>query len=81
MSFHVWRDRSARRKLVLRQIMPKQDPKERLKFWITCPECGHKFGVDSDTVFKYVDRVLEDLTESFESAAEDFAEGDEEEGA
>lgn len=26
-------------------------------FWITCPECKHKFSVPAEWVFKYLERI------------------------
>jgi len=55
--------------------------KDKLKFWVTCLECGEKFGVNVDTVLKYVDRVFDELTENLEEAGKDFTDEGEEEGA
>ena len=42
---------------------------ERRKFWVTCPSCKHKFGVNATTVFKYVDRVVAELANDLQKAA------------
>ncbi len=34
---------------------------DRHKFWVTCPSCSEKFGVNASTVFKYVNRIVADL--------------------
>lgn len=31
---------------------------EQLKFWITCPDCKHVFGVEPRAVVQYLNRVL-----------------------
>jgi len=33
--------------------------KELLKFWITCPDCKKKFGVEPKLVMKYIGRVID----------------------
>ena len=31
---------------------------EQLKFWITCPNCKHPFGVEPRAILQYLNRVL-----------------------
>lgn len=33
--------------------------KEKMKFWIACPKCGQKFGVEPKLVMKYIGRVID----------------------
>ena len=41
-----------------------------LKFWIACPKCKHKFGVNPETVLYYFDRLFEGLKESMSKKSE-----------
>ena len=34
---------------------------EKAKFWVTCTQCGRKFGIRSKTVLKYVDRLFSEM--------------------
>jgi hypothetical protein len=31
------------------------------RFWLTCPACQKKFGVKPSAVFKYLNRVIEEM--------------------
>lgn len=33
--------------------------KELMKFWVTCPKCKQKFGVEPKVVMKYLERVID----------------------
>ena len=35
---------------------------DQLKFWITCPDCKHVFGVEPRAIVQYLNRVLGALT-------------------
>jgi len=35
--------------------------KQRLNFFLTCPSCKRKFGVEPEVVFKYVHRLSEEI--------------------
>ena len=38
--------------------------KQRLNFFLTCPSCKRKFGVEPEVVFKYVHRLSEEIQET-----------------
>ncbi len=33
----------------------------KLNFWISCPKCKERFGIKAELVFKFLDRLLEEL--------------------
>lgn len=39
--------------------------KEKSKFFVFCPSCKKKFGIYPETVFKYVDRIVNQLQEEY----------------
>ena len=45
-----------------------------MKFWITCPRCKHKFGVDVGVVFKYLERILGQHPKPYLEAVAEIAE-------
>ena len=45
--------------------------KQRLNFFLTCPFCKKKFGVTPDTVFKYLDRLFNELDQNLKKKAEE----------
>jgi len=44
--------------------------KEKMKFWITCPSCKRKFGIDKAVVLKYLKRVERPAGEQSEPQTE-----------
>ena len=40
--------------------------RKETRFWITCPHCKSSFGVPPDLVLKFIDRLLNELTERIE---------------
>lgn len=49
--------------------------KQKMLFWVKCPECGHRFGVLPDTVLKYIRRVrkeMEGMLGKFEGKVEEL---------
>jgi len=52
--------------------------KESLKFWMTCPECGEKFGAKPGTVFKYMNRLAESYVQEVEKRVEEYEQAEEE---
>ena len=44
--------------------------KQRLNFFLTCPFCKKKFGVTPETVFKYLDRVFNDIDQEMKKVEE-----------
>jgi len=44
--------------------------KQKLNFFLTCPFCKKKFGVIPETVFKYLDRVFNDIDQELKKAEE-----------
>jgi hypothetical protein len=53
--------------------------KENLKFWVTCPECGEKFGVPPGTIFKYMKRLADGYVEEVNKRVESYEKAVEEE--
>lgn len=51
-------------------ISHKTMNKELLKFWVTCPDCKRKFGVDPFIVLKYVDRLFNELGDRIKERGE-----------
>jgi len=47
--------------------------KHLLKFWVTCPKCKQKFGVNPETVLYYLDRLFEWLKETMAKKSETTA--------
>ena len=45
--------------------------KELMKFWLTCPFCKKKFGIDYSIVMKYIDRLFSSLGEDIKKKAEE----------
>jgi len=45
--------------------------KQRLNFFLTCPFCKRKFGVKPETVFKYMDRLFNQLDENLRKTVEE----------
>lgn len=37
-----------------------------MKFWVTCPHCKRKFGVDAMVVAKYLDRLFDQMAKFIE---------------
>lgn len=46
--------------------------KQRLNFFLTCPFCKKKFGIRPETVFKYMDRLLDEIEKEFEKTKQDL---------
>lgn len=44
--------------------------KQRLNFFLTCPFCKRKFGVTPETVFKYLDRLFNQLDQEMKKVEE-----------
>ena len=49
---------------------------DKMKFWITCPQCKKTFGVDAAVVFKYIDRLLGQFEERFKKIGKDVNKGE-----
>ena len=45
-----------------------------MKFWITCPRCKRKFGVDAVIVWKYLERILGQHPKPYLEAVGEIAE-------
>jgi len=52
----------------------------RLQFFVTCPSCKSKFGVNPEVVLKYLDRVLGEYAREFERVEKRLRESKEEAG-
>jgi len=46
--------------------------KQRLNFFLTCPFCQKKFRIRPETVFKYMDRLLDEIEKEFEKTKQDL---------
>jgi len=57
----------AHQKKITRKAMEKQ----RLNFFLTCPFCKKKFGVKPEVVFKYMDRLFNQLDENLRKTVEE----------
>ena len=51
---------------------------DKRKFWITCPKCKHKFGVEPELIFKYLDRLLGQVDRQLERNKERMKKGESE---
>ena len=43
---------------------------EKNRFWVTCPFCKKKFGVNSEKVLKHVDRLVNEGARKFANAVQ-----------
>jgi len=50
--------------------------REKMKFWITCPRCKRKFGVDAKVDLNYIDRLLGQFEERFKEMEKDLKKGE-----
>jgi len=46
--------------------------KEGAKFWITCPHCKQKFGIDPKIIIKYADRLINRLESKIQERAKEI---------
>lgn len=44
--------------------------KELMKFWITCPKCKHKFGIEPRIIMKYLERVMDKTGKKIDALAD-----------